>query len=123
VGGREEAAFLHRRIPRQPRHRQDNTLTVGAYVANYSSRDVWYLGNSHLMTATPNARLIDVKLNNGVVVSNKGTDGNVFYAPIASYDGDNTAVFIADEWRINDRIKVDAGMRHERQRISGSSRT
>jgi outer membrane receptor protein involved in Fe transport len=99
---------------------KDNTVTAGAYVANYSSHDVWYLGNSHLMTATPNARLIDVRLNNGVVVSNKGTDGNVFYAPIASYDGDNTAVFVADEWRINDRIKVDAGMRHERQRISGS---
>jgi len=98
----------------------NNTLTVGAYFANYSSHDVWYLGNSHLMTATPNARLINVKLNNGVVVSNNGTDGNVFYAPIASYNGDNTAGFIADEWRINDRIKVDAGMRHERQRISGS---
>ncbi|MGB9110764.1 MAG: TonB-dependent receptor [Telluria sp.] len=98
----------------------DNTLTVGAYVANYSSHDVWYLGNSHLMSATPNASLINVKLNNGVVVSNNGTDGNVFYAPIASYSGDNTAGFIADEWRISDRLKVDAGMRHERQRISGS---
>lgn len=98
----------------------NNTVTVGAYLANYSSKDVWYLGNSHLMTATPNASLLDVRLNNGVVVSNKGTDGNVNYAPIASYDGDNTAVFIADEWRINDRIKVDAGMRHERQRLSGS---
>jgi outer membrane receptor protein involved in Fe transport len=98
----------------------NNTVTAGAYVANYSSHDVWYLGNSHLMTATANARLINVKLNNGVVVANNGTDGNVFYAPIASYNGDNTAVFVADEWRINDRIKVDAGMRHERQRLSGS---
>jgi outer membrane receptor protein involved in Fe transport len=98
----------------------NNTVTAGAYVANYSSHDVWYLGNSHLMTAKSNASLINVKLNNGVVVSNNGTDGNVFYAPIASYDGDNTAFFVADEWRINDRIKVDAGMRHEKQRLSGS---
>jgi outer membrane receptor protein involved in Fe transport len=98
----------------------NNTLTVGAYIANYSSKDVWYLGNSHLMTATGNASLVNVALNNGVVVSNNGTDGNVFYAPIASYNGDNTAVFVADEWRINDRIKVDAGMRHERQRLTGS---
>jgi hypothetical protein len=98
----------------------NNTVTAGAYVANYSSHDVWYLGNSHLMTAVPNASLINVKLNNGVVVSNNGTDGNVFYAPVASYDGSNTAGFVADEWRINDRIKVDAGMRHERQRISGT---
>jgi outer membrane receptor protein involved in Fe transport len=98
----------------------NNTVTAGAYIANYSSKDVWYLGNSHLMTATANANLVNVRLNNGVVVSNNGTDGNVNYAPIASYDGDNTAVFVADEWRINDRIKIDAGMRHERQRLSGS---
>jgi iron complex outermembrane receptor protein len=123
VGGGKAAALVHRRTPRQPRHRQgQHTLTVGGYVANYSSHDVWYLGNSHLMTAVPNASLINVTLNNGVVVSNNGTDGNVF-APIASYDGDNTAGFIADEWRINDRIKVDAGMRHERQRIRARSRT
>ncbi|MFK3738347.1 TonB-dependent receptor [Massilia sp. TN1-12] len=99
---------------------RDNTLTVGAYYADYTSRDTWYLGNSHLMTATPNARLIDARLDNGVIVSNRGTDGNVNYAPVASYDGDNKAVFIADEWRINDRIKVDAGMRHEKQSLSGS---
>jgi outer membrane receptor protein involved in Fe transport len=98
----------------------NNTVTAGVYVANYSSHDVWYLGNSHLMTARPNASLINVKLNNGVVVANNGTDGNVFYAPIASYDGRNTAVFVADEWRINDSIKLDAGMRHERQHISGT---
>jgi outer membrane receptor protein involved in Fe transport len=99
---------------------RDNTLTAGIYAATYSAHDVWYLGNSHLMTATANASLINVKLNNGVVVSNKGTDGNVFYAPIASYNGNNTAAFLADEWRINDRIKVDAGMRHEKQHLSGS---
>ncbi len=98
----------------------DHTLTAGAYIANYSSKDKWFLGNSHLMTATNNASLVDVALDNGVVVSNRGTDGNVNYALDASYDGDNTAVFLADEWRINDRIKVDAGFRHERQRLSGS---
>jgi outer membrane receptor protein involved in Fe transport len=99
---------------------EDHTLTVGAYVANYSSKDVWYLGNSHLMTATPNARLIDVRLNNGAVVSNKGKEGNIFYAPVASYDGDNTAFFIADEWRVTDRLKFDAGFRREKQRLNAT---
>ncbi len=97
-----------------------NTLTVGAYYANYESDDEWYLGNSHLMTAEPNARLINAQLNNGVVVSRNGTDGNVFYAPVASYKGNNTALFVANEWAINEQIKVDAGMRRERQRLSGS---
>lgn len=98
----------------------NNTLTAGVFVANYSSKDVWYLGNSHLMTATPNARLIDVRLDNGVVVSNKGKEGNIFYAPVASYDGDNTAFFIADEWRVNERLKLDAGFRREKQRLNAT---
>ncbi|MYM95747.1 TonB-dependent receptor [Duganella vulcania] len=97
-----------------------HTLTVGGYFADYSSHDVWYLGNSHLMSAVPQASLINVTLNNGVVVSKNGTDGNVFYAPVASYDGRNTAGFISDEWKVNDRIKVDFGMRHEQQKISGT---
>lgn len=98
----------------------DNTVTVGAYFANYTAADTWYLGNSHLMTATPNASLINVKLNNGVVVSNNGTEGPVFFAPNASYDGSNTAFYVSNEWKINDRIKVDAGIRRERQKISGA---
>ncbi len=99
---------------------KDHTVTVGGYFADYSSRDVWYLGNSHLMSAVPQASLINVTLDNGVVVSKNGTDGNVFYAPVASYDGRNTAGFISDEWKVNDRIKVDFGMRHEQQKISGT---
>ncbi len=99
---------------------KDNTLTVGGYFANYSSDDVWYLGNSHLMTAVPNARLINVKLDNGVTVSNNGKDGSVFYAPIASYDGSNTALFVANEWKVNDQIKIDGGVRRERQKLNAT---
>jgi iron complex outermembrane receptor protein len=99
---------------------KDNTVTIGGYFANYSSDDVWYLGNSHLMTAVPNARLIDVRLNNGVIVSNQGKEGPVNYAPVASYDGSNTALFIANEWKINDRIKVDGGIRRERQKLDAT---
>jgi outer membrane receptor protein involved in Fe transport len=72
------------------------------------------------MTAVPQASLINVTLNNGVIVSKNGTDGNVFYAPVASYDGRNTAGFVSDEWQVNDKIKVDFGMRHEQQKISGT---
>ena len=97
-----------------------HTVTAGTYLANYSSRDRWFLGNSHLMSASPQASLINVRLDNGVVVANNGKDGNVFYAPVASYDGDNTALYIADEWRINDRIKLDAGVRREKQRLNAS---
>lgn len=99
---------------------KDNTLTVGAYYANYKSDDVWYLGNSHLMTATPNASLINVSLTNGVIVSKNGVDGNVFYAPVAAYKGNNKALFIANEWKLSDQLKVDAGARREKQSLQAT---
>jgi outer membrane receptor protein involved in Fe transport len=98
-----------------------HTLTAGTYMADYSSHDLWYLGNSTLVTATSNARPISVKLDNGVIVANAaGRDGPTFYAVNANYNGHNTAVFISDDWKINDTIRVDAGVRRERQRINGS---
>jgi iron complex outermembrane receptor protein len=99
---------------------QNHTFTAGGYYANYKSNDIWYLGNSHLMTATPNASLIDVTLANGTIVSRNGVDGNVFYAPVADYKGSNLALFLADEWKISDRIRVDAGVRRETQRLKAT---
>ena len=98
----------------------DHTVTVGGYYANYRSHDEWYLGNSHLMTATPNASLINVTLANGTIVAANGVDGAVFAAPVASYKGNNTALFVADEWKINERLRVDAGARRETQRLKAS---
>lgn len=98
----------------------NHTLTVGGYYANYKSNDEWYLGNSHLMTATPNASLINVTLTNGTIVARNGVDGNVFAAPVAAYKGHNTALFLADEWKISEQLRVDAGARREKQTIKAS---
>jgi iron complex outermembrane receptor protein len=98
-----------------------HTVTVGAYIADYSSHDLWYLGNGTLMTATSNARPISVKLDNGVIIANAaGRDGATFYAVNANYNGHNAAAFISDDWKINDAIRVDLGVRQERQRLNGS---
>ncbi|MFA9216659.1 MAG: TonB-dependent receptor [Sphingomonadaceae bacterium] len=98
-----------------------HTVTAGMYFADYSSHDLWYLGNSTLMTATSNARPISVKLDNGVIVANAaGRDGATFYAVNANYNGHNTAAFISDDWQINDVLRIDAGVRSERQRLNGS---
>ena len=99
-----------------PGHR----LTAGAYVADFSTDDQWYLGNSTLMTATPNARPINVSLDNGVIVSGNGHDGASFYTLHENLSGRNTAVFLSDEWKVSDKVTVDAGLRYERQRIDGS---
>ena len=97
-----------------------HTVTVGGYYANYKSNDEWYLGNSHLMTATPNASLINVALTNGTIVARNGVDGNVFAAPVAAYKGNNTAFFVADEWKISEQLRIDAGGRRETQRLKAS---
>ena len=49
-----------------------NTLTAGGYIAAYSSDDHWWLGNNELVTATPNAQLIDLTLSNGTDVTKIG---------------------------------------------------
>ncbi|MES3023616.1 MAG: TonB-dependent receptor [Pseudomonadota bacterium] len=95
----------------------NHTVTAGAYFADYSSKDTWYLGNVALMTATPNARLIDVKLNNGALMTNRGQYQGAFFAVSGDYDGNNRALFLADEWKISERVKVDAGVRRERQKV------
>ena len=96
-----------------------NTLTFGAYFASYSAQDHWYLGNNMLMTVENNARLIDVGLDNGAVVSQRGFSGAPFFALNANYDGRNTAAFVSDEWETG-AWRFDAGVRFERKTVDGT---
>lgn len=97
-----------------------NTATVGLYFADYSSDDLWYLGNSMLLSAETNAKPIDVRLNNGVLVTRHGFNGAPFFDVNAHYNGRNTAVFVADEWKLNDRLRFDGGARFERERVNAT---
>ena len=98
-----------------------NTLTGGFYVAHYTSHDIWYLGNQQLMTMQDNAQPIAVTLNNGVrATSAGGVFSPVSYAVNNDYTGDNQAGIIADDWRITDQLKVNAGFRLEHQSISAT---
>lgn len=97
-----------------------NTLTIGAYFADYSSKDLWYLGNNVLMTATPNAKLINLTLNNGARVTRNGFVGTSFFDVNASYNGQNIAAFIADEWALTDDLRIDIGGRVEKQKVNAT---
>lgn len=98
-----------------------NNLTVGLYLAGYSSHDVWTLGQAQLMTVQSHARLIDVQLDNGVRASRNGYVTPPFSFNLdANYSGDTHAFFIADEWQINKQLRVDLGARRETQRITGT---
>ncbi|PPU91129.1 TonB-dependent receptor [Xanthomonas populi] len=96
-----------------------NTLTVGAYYAKYSSADTWYLGNTMLLTAQNNARRIDLALENGQQATRQGFTSTAFFNLRATYDGENIAAFIADEWELNARLRLDLGARYERQSVTG----
>jgi len=99
---------------------EGNKLTVGGYLAAYKSDDHWYLGNNELITATPNAQLVELTLNNGVNVTNPaGLLGASFFTLNEHWTGFNTALFLSDQWKI-DQWLFDAGYRVEEQRDHGT---
>lgn len=98
----------------------DHSLTIGSYFAAFKIGDLWYQGNNALLAFEPNARRIDVALNNGAQITKAGFTGFATNNFSDSFDGSNIAGFIADEWAITPTLKVDAGMRVEHYRTSGS---
>ena len=99
---------------------KDHTFTFGTFLANYSSHDIWYLGNSTLLAATTNPKPINVVLNNGAVISKNGRDGPTFYSVNDAYTGQKTAFFIADQWKATSQLTLDAGLRQETQKINAT---
>ena len=95
---------------------ENNTLTLGAYFADYSSNDTWYLGNNFLVTVENNGRLVNVP----GITSGTGQVSGSFFVLNGRYNGQNTAVFAANEWRPNDDLRLDAGLRYEQQRVNAS---
>ncbi|MES2072307.1 MAG: TonB-dependent receptor [Pseudomonadota bacterium] len=96
---------------------KDHTLTVGAYVSQYSSDDVWNLGNSLLTDFK--GRPIQVTLNNGALATNsRGFSGGCGFCIAENGDTSNRALYVADEWKVTDRLKLDAGARYEQQHMN-----
>jgi outer membrane receptor protein involved in Fe transport len=73
------------------------------------------------MTVQNNAQPINLVLDNGVRVTN----GSGVYAPTALalhnvYNGQNTAIFLTDQWNITDRLKIDIGGRYEWETVDAT---
>ena len=102
-----------------------NTATIGGYFADYSTDDSWYLGNNELMTATPNAQLINLSLLTAAgaagplaQVTQNGILSGATTALADHYNGRNAALFVSDQWRIGAWL-LDAEYRTENERIAG----
>ena len=97
-----------------------NTLTLGAYFADYSATDFWNLGNTELMTYENRPRLVDVVLANGDKVSKYGLTSEAGFIDSSSWNGRNSALYIADEWKPLDALRLDIGLRREHQSLTGT---
>ncbi|KRG71654.1 TonB-dependent receptor [Pseudoxanthomonas dokdonensis] len=97
----------------------NNTFTVGSYYARYESHDNWHLGNNLLLTAENNARRVDIDLANGQTASRDGLVATTNFGLRGDYTGTNIALFASDEWTVNDRLRLDAGVRYETQQVDG----
>ncbi|MFT4026198.1 MAG: TonB-dependent receptor [Novosphingobium sp.] len=97
-----------------------NTLTVGAFYADYSVHDLWYQGNNALFAFEANARLINITLNNGAQLTRDGLVSATTSQTRNDWHGRNLAGFIADEWEISDTFRVDAGLRVEQFKANGT---
>jgi len=95
--------------------------TVGLYAADYGSRDRWDIGNTLLLTAEPNARRLDMTLNNGAIVTRDGFASGSSFLVNARYRGADLALYGVEELTLSDRLRVDGGIRHQRHTVDGTS--
>lgn len=98
----------------------NHSLTLGSYLGTHAISDLWYQGNNVLLAFEKNARRIDVMLNNGAQITKNGFTGFATNNFSDSFNGTNIAGFLADEWKISDTLRVDAGIRVEHYKVSGS---
>jgi len=89
---------------------------VGLYYADYSMSDRWSLGNLLLMDLSdrPNRLLLP-----GVTDPNGFTQYS-FTNLAADYDAKAWAVYAADEWQVTDELRLDFGVRYDKQEIDAS---
>jgi len=88
-------------------------LTVGAYLADFSMSDRWSLGNL-LLTDVRNQ---PQRLLLPGVTDSSGFTQYSFLNLLADYEGTLAAVYLSDEWEVNDRLRVDLGLRFDTEEI------
>ena len=97
---------------------EDNTLTLGLYLAYYEMDDEWALGNQMFMTNEPNARPITVSYVTGgqtfLRTDEQGFLDNGDFNITQRGHAFNSAVYLSDSWRVNKWL-LDASVRYEKQ--------
>jgi len=97
-----------------------NKATAGLYAAHYTSRDWWNIGNDLLLTATPQARRLDLTLADGSAVTRDGFASGSSFAVNGHYRGNDTAFYAVDELQLGEGLRADAGLRHQHHTVDGT---
>lgn len=91
-------------------------LTLGVYAADYSMADRWSLGNLLLTDVGERPqRLFLPDVTDAV-----GYTQYSFLNLSADYDATAWALFASDEWKVDDRLRLDFGLRYDRQALDAS---
>jgi outer membrane receptor protein involved in Fe transport len=97
---------------------ETHAVTFGLYVADYSMKDAWSLGNSILMDVSDKPRRLSLP---GVTDANGFTKYSTFNL-LTDYDAMAYSLYAADEWQVTDALRFDFGVRYDTQDIEGTIR-
>src|SRR5262249_18810434 len=85
-----------------------HAVTFGLYVADYSMKDAWSLGNSILMDVSDKPRRLALP---GVTDANGFTTYSTFNL-LTDYDAMAYSLYAADEWQVTEALRFDFGVRY-----------
>ena len=94
----------------------EHDLTIGGYFADFSMKDRWSLGNLLLM----DVRNQPQRLHLEGITDPRGFTQYSFLNLLADYDGRLSALYLADDWSMSDRLRVDLGLRVDSASVDAS---
>ncbi|MEX2125857.1 MAG: TonB-dependent receptor [Woeseia sp.] len=94
----------------------EHDLTVGAYFADFSMSDRWSLGNLLLTDVRDRPQRLFLP----GVTDPLGFTRYSFLNLLADYDGAIASLYVADEWEVSDRLRLDLGLRVDAETIDSS---
>lgn len=91
----------------------DHDITVGYYKATWSSDDFWSLGNFTPLHNVANGDFLDSNLGCADLQAAGSGSGCWAYGIESAGTANVDALYIADSWQVNDRLRLDVGLRKE----------
>jgi len=87
-------------------------VTIGLYQSTFSSNDWWSIGNPIAVENNTNGDLLNASIT-PANIADAGGDAGFNFGLASSGDAQVTAIYVADSWQVNDRLRVDLGIRFE----------